>query len=121
MADNARNRISITGGSFHQSAVGTGSIRQNNYGSSDGSSVEDLRSLVVALRGEIPALASDEGDRAAIAQRIDQVENELSEPEPDPDIVRGGWKGVLKVLDAGARASESISKITDLVTGLFGG
>lgn len=120
MADRARNRISISGGSFHQSAVGTGSIRQTNYGGPDGVSVDDLRSLLADARGELLALGRDDQERATLAQRVDQVESDLSEPEPDPDIVRGGWKSVLKVLDAGARASESISKITDLVAGLFG-
>lgn len=120
MTESGRSRISISGGTFHQSAVGIGSVRQNNVSGSGGASTEDLRSLLTELRGHIVALGRDEQDRDAIARRVDQMKNELSEAEPEADIVRGGWKSVLKVLDAGARASESISKITDLVGALFG-
>jgi hypothetical protein len=48
------------------------------------------------------------------------VVEELDAPEPDADVVRGGWKSVLKALDVGARAAESVTRITDLVSSLFG-
>ena len=39
---------------------------------------------------------------------------------PDEDVVRSGWKSVLKVLGTGAAAAEGPTKVTDLVTAPFG-
>jgi hypothetical protein len=81
--------------------------------------MDDLRSALAGSRAEIVGLGRDEAECRALATRIDQVAEELATAEPDGDIVRGGWKSILKVLDAGAAAADSVSKITGLVSSLF--
>ena len=113
------NKITVSGGTFTGSAVSnehaevhTGTVSQVTVG--------DLRAALRDHRDQIVALGRDDDERRRVAGRIEQVVEELEAPEPDADVVRGGWKSVLKVLDVGARTAESITQITDLVTALFG-
>ena len=118
-AEMKSNKITVSGGTFTGSAVSnehaevhTGTVSQVTVG--------DLRAALRDHRDQIVALGRDDDERRRVAGRIEQVVEELEAPEPDADVVRGGWKSVLKVLDVGARTAESITKITDLVTALFG-
>lgn len=113
-----RSKITITGGNFTQSAVGIGSIHQHNDARQ--ATAGDLRSALADGREEIVALGRDDAEQARLAHGVDQIQEELSAPKPDADIVRGGWKSVLKVLDAGAAATASIVKISELIGSLFG-
>lgn len=111
------NRITVTGGTFTGSAVGIGRTEVHNAGAV---SVGDLREALRAHHDEIVALGRDDAGRRRVAGHIEQVVEELEAPEPDKDVVRGGWKSVLKVLGTGAAAAEGLTKVTDLVTALFG-
>ena len=113
-----RSKIRITGGNFTQSAVGIGSIYQHN--TAEQATAGDLRSALAEGRAEIIALGRDDTDRVRLAHGLDQVQEELAASEPDADIVRGGWKSVLKVLDAGAAATSSVVKISEFIRSLFG-
>jgi hypothetical protein len=116
----SNNKITVSGGTFTGTAVGIGHIAVHNSGSVSQVTVGDLREALAAHRDELVALAGDDAGRRRVAGRIEQVVEELDAPEPDGDVVRGGWKSVVRALDVGARAAESIAKITDLVTALFG-
>jgi hypothetical protein len=114
------NKITIAGGTFTGSAVSAEHAEVHNAGPVSQVTVGDLREALRAYRDEIVALGRDDAERTRVAGRIEQVVEELEAPEPDADVVRGGWKSVLKALDAGARTAESLTKVTDLVTALFG-
>ena len=114
------NKITVSGGTFTGSAVGIGHVTLQNSGTSSQITVDDLRQALRSHHDEIVALARDDVERARVAGRIEQVAEELDAAEPEADVVRGGWKSVLKALDVGARAADSVAKITDLVTGLVG-
>ena len=113
-------RITVSGGNFSGSAVGIGDVRVHNIGGTHQVTPYDLRSALAASRAEIVALGRDDAECRTLANQIDQVTQELTAAEPDGDIVRGGWKSALKILDSGGAAADSISKITDLVSSLFG-
>jgi hypothetical protein len=116
----SRNEIRVSGGTFTGSAVGIGQTAVHNSGTVAQVTLGDLLEALAARRDEIVALGRDDADRRRVAGRIEQVVEELDASEPDADVVRGGWKSVLKALDVGARAAESVSTITDLVSSLFG-
>lgn len=80
--------------------------------------VGDLRGELRRHRAEIVELAGTQGPRAERA--LDHLEQELADPEPDKDVVRGGWKSVTKLLAGGAAAAESVTKIAELVRTLTG-
>ena len=113
------NKVTVTGGTFTGSAIGNGRVEVHN-GPVSQVTVGDLREALRAHHDEIVALGRDESERRRVAGRIEQVVEELEAPAPDADVVRGGWKSVLKVLGAGAAAAEGLTKVTDLVTALFG-
>lgn len=114
------NKITVSGGTFTGSAVSTEHAEVHNAGPVSSITVDDLRDALRAYRDEIVALGRDDVERTRVDGRIEQVLEELEAPEPDSDVVRGGWKSVLRALDAGAGAAESLTKVTDLVTTLFG-
>jgi hypothetical protein len=113
-------KITVSGGNISGSAIGIGDTRVINSAGAHQVTVDDLRSALAASRAEIVGLGRDEAESRTLASRIDQVADELATDEPDGDIVRGGWKSALKVLDSGAAAADSISRITQLVSSLFG-
>jgi hypothetical protein len=113
------NRISITGGTFTGSAIGNEDVRVTNAQGAEQMTVGALRSTLAAAREEIIALGEDEQQRAGVRSGIEQVEEELSTEHPDGDVVRGGWKRVMRVLEGGAQASESVAKTWQAISSLF--
>jgi hypothetical protein len=113
------NRISITGGTFTGSAIGNEQVQVTNTGGVEQVTVEDLRSSLAEAREEIIGLAEDPDQRSRLRVQVAQVEEELRADEPDGDVVRGGWKRVMRVLDGGAQASESVAKIWQAISSLF--
>jgi uncharacterized protein YfaP (DUF2135 family) len=114
------NKITVTGGTFTGSALSNEHAEVHITGPVSPVTVGDLREALQAYRDDIVALGHDDAARARVAGRIEQVAEELETTEPDADVVRGGWKSILKTLDASARAAESLTKVTELVTALFG-
>jgi hypothetical protein len=114
------NRMTITGGTFTRSAVGVENVHVHNAGGEQHLTVDDLRAALAAGRADILDAARDDMARKALASRVDALSEELEADEPDGEIVRGGWKSVRKLLETGAQAAETITKITDMVGALFG-
>ncbi|GAA1862519.1 hypothetical protein GCM10009836_48520 [Pseudonocardia ailaonensis] len=119
MSKDDGGRITISGGTFAGSAIGIGKVTVNN-GDVQQVTVDDLRSALAGGRQKLLDAAPDETSRARVATAVEELQEELEVPEPDGDVVRGGWKRVLRLLDGGAKAAESIATITELVSSLFG-
>ena len=79
----------------------------------------DLRSELRRHRAELIGLAGDKGRR--VEDRLDEIDEELGKPEPDPETVRVGWKSVAAAITGAGGAAESLTKIAELVRSLFGG
>lgn len=113
------NRISITGGTFAGSAIGNEHVQVTNTSGVEQVTIEVLRSSLAVAREEIVGLAADPTQRSRLRAQIAQVEEELRVDEPDGDVVRGGWKRVMRMLDGGAQAAESVAKIWQAISSLF--
>lgn len=108
--------INISGGTFHQSNLSTGSIHQTVHNRQSGA--DDLRAVLREHRDELIRLAGDRGPRAA--RDLDKIDQQLGEPEPEAEAVRAGWKSVAGMVTGAGSAAESLTKIADLVRSVFG-
>jgi hypothetical protein len=113
-------QITVSGGTFTNSAIGIGRIEQHNTAGTQQVTVSDLRTALREHADEIVALGRDDAERESLRAKVSDLESETAEAEPDGDIVRGTWKSVLKVLEGAAAAATSVGTITDLVGTLFG-
>jgi hypothetical protein len=112
--DDGQRTFTISGGTFNRSMLANGDIHgaaisETRY------TVEDLRSLLEERRAELIQASS------RVEPRLTQLTEDLAEPDPDPETVRGGWKAIAKIVTGAGVAAESVKQITDLVQQLFGG
>lgn len=113
------NRIEITGGTFTGSAVGNRDVRVTHVHGAREVAIGDLRATLAAERAGIVGLGADQEQRSRLSSGVEQVEDELRTEQPDGDVVRGGWKRVLRVLDGAAAASGSVGRISQAIAALF--
>lgn len=109
MGDESRS-ITISGGNFTDSNVASADIIDNR--NARGVTIGDLRTELGRRRAEIVDLAGENGSRAGRA--VDDLDEELADPEPDQDVVRGRWRSVLKPLPAPSRSRGSSGGLGNL-------
>lgn len=116
MPKHENRTIKISGGTFTGSTnvaagdITVGSVRQYVR-------LADLRAALEAHRAELITAGGDDGDK--VRRRLDRLDEELAEDEPDADAVRGDWRSVAKLLTGAGAAAESAKKIAELVHALF--
>lgn len=120
-----RGTMNLTGGTFIGSAVGQDNTVSHNtimVGEVPApASLEDLRAAIAAAREELVGAAGSPEAQAEVRYEVRKIEDELAEEDPEGPVVRSRWEQVGKVLGSVATASGNIAKITDLVTKVFGG
>lgn len=117
MPDENRS-ITISNGTFIKSAIAGGDVKQTINEGSRHSRAAELRTELRRHRDELIRLAGTKG--SGVAHNLDEIDAQLASPKPDPDIVRGGWKSVARIVTGAGSAAESFSKIAELVHSLFG-
>jgi hypothetical protein len=92
----------------------------HNYSSVDhgGADLAKLRELLREHRAELIRLGGTRGER--VQSRLDEIEEELEDHQPDKPAVQSAWKSLLKALQGGATAAKSVSTINDVIRSLFG-
>lgn len=113
MSDDHR-AMTIYGGTFTGSTVANGNVHQTIINHSQGAQLLQLRNELRAHRDELVAAG---GPR--VADRLDEIDAELASGEPDPEIVRGGWRSIGKLLTGAGTAAENLKKITELIQQIF--
>ena len=108
--------ITITNGNFERVNVAAGDITIVKHARSG--TAADLRVELRRHRDELIGLAGDKGRR--VEDRLDEIDEELAKPKPDPATVRVGWKSVAAAITGAGGAAESLTKIAELVRSLFG-
>jgi hypothetical protein len=116
MAKHENRTIKISGGTFTGPTnvaagdITVGSVRQEVR-------LADLRAALEAHRAELIAAGGDDGEK--VRGRLERLDEELAEDEPDADVVRGGWRSLAKLLTGAGAAAEAAKKIAELVQALF--
>ncbi len=103
------------GGTITRSNIAGGNVTQGSP--RIGPQPEEIRKQLKLDREEFVRAAGDQGDQ--MRRRLDRLDDELAEDEPDADAVRGGWTAAAKLLTGAGAAAESAKKIAELVHALF--
>lgn len=127
-ADEFRNSVTVSGGTFVGSVVGAGELDNHaqvtSAGIGSGPSVEELRTLLAATRADLVAAGRNDIERAIIDDRIVHMIDALDSDEPVPEPVRSRWTRVREIVDgaaaSGTAAAGAVTAIGEMVRALFG-
>jgi hypothetical protein len=108
--------ITIKNSKLKKAKIAGGDI--NIFGQAREGTAAGLRAELRRHRDELVGLAGDKGRR--VEDRLDEIDEELGKPKPDPETVRVGWKSVAAAITGAGGAAESLTKIAELVRSLFG-